>query len=186
MPRAPNSSSDEILVNTLRLISEHGISGVTLDMVADVSRVSKATIYRQWPNRDKLILSAMSYLEVPKEVPDTGDIVRDLKILLKNLIEFLNKPDGGRVYFSFLDASVHEEKFGDFRHEVTTKAVIPYATVIKRAADRGDLKLDVPLRLAVDLLIAPFVYHRIATNSPARAGDIDDVVRFFIKACAPA
>jgi AcrR family transcriptional regulator len=186
LPRSPNSSSDEILVNTLKLISEHGITSVTLDMVADVSRVSKATIYRRWPNREKLILSAMSYLEVPTEVPDTGDIVQDLTILLKNLIEFLNKPDGGRVYSSFLNASVHDEKFADFRHEVTTKAVVPYATVIKRGADRGDLKLGVPLRLAVDLLIAPFVYHRIATNSPARYADIDDVVRFFIRACAPA
>jgi AcrR family transcriptional regulator len=185
LPRAPNSSADEILVNTLKLISEHGIPGVTLDMVAEVSRVSKATIYRRWPNREKLIISAMSYLEVPTEVPDTGDIVQDLTILLRNLIEFLNKPDGGRVYSSFLNASVHDEKFADFRHEVTTKAVIPYTTVIKRGADRGDLKLGVPLRLAVDLLIAPFVYHRIATNSPSRAGDIDDVVRFFIRACAP-
>ena len=185
LPRAPNSSADEILVNTLKLISEHGIPGVTLDMVAELSRVSKATIYRQWPTREKLIISAMSYLEVPTEVPDTGDIVQDLTILLRNLIEFLNKPDGGRVYSSFLNASVHDEKFADFRHEVTTKAVIPYTTVIKRGADRGDLKLGVPLRLAVDLLIAPFVYHRIATNSPSRVGDIDDVVRFFIRACAP-
>ena len=173
------------MVNTLKLISEHGIPGVTLDMIAEVSRVSKATIYRRWPNRENLIISAMSYLEVPTEVPDTGDIVQDLTILLRNLIEFLNKPDGGGVYSSFLNASVHDEKFAHFRHEVTTKAVVPYATVIKRGADRGDLKLGVPLRLAVDLLIAPFVYHRIATNSPSRAGDIDDVVRFFIRACAP-
>lgn len=185
LPRSPNSSSDEILVNTLKLISEHGISGVTLDMVANVSRVSKATIYRRWPSREKLILSAMSYLQVPTEVPDTGDIVQDLKILLSNLIDFLNKPDGGRVYSSFLNASVHDEKFGDFRHEVTTKAVVPYATVIKRGEERGDLKLGVPLRLAIDLLIAPFVYHRIATNSPSRAGDINEVVRFFMRACAP-
>ena len=80
LPRSPNSSSDEILVNTLKLISEHGISGVTLDMVADISRVSKATIYRRWPSREKLILSAMSYLEVPTEVPDTGDIIQDLRV----------------------------------------------------------------------------------------------------------
>lgn len=185
MPRSPNSSADEILVNTLKLIAEHGVSGVTLDMVADTSRVSKATIYRRWPNRENLILNALSYLEFPTEVPDTGDVRQDLRIVLENLIAFLNKPDGGRVYSSFLNASVHDEKFGAYRRELTTRAIVPYESVLKRAAERGEIVLGVQLRLAVDLLIAPFVYHRIATNSPARAGDIDEVIGFFLRACTP-
>jgi AcrR family transcriptional regulator len=185
VPRSPNSSADEILVNTLKLISKHGISGVTLDMVANTSRVSKATIYRRWPNRDKLILSALSYLEFPTEVPDTGHIAKDLATLLENLIAFLDKPDGGRVYAAFLNASLHDEKFCDYRRALTTKAIVPYETVIKRAVERGEIKLDVQVRLAVDILISPFVYHRIATNNPARSRDIKDVIRFFLRACSP-
>jgi AcrR family transcriptional regulator len=183
VPRSPNSSPDEILVNTLKLISKHGILGVTLDMVSELSRVSKATIYRQWHNRDDLILSALSYLEFPTEIPDTGDITKDLTKLLENLIAFLNKPDGGRVYSAFLNASVHDEKFGDYRRELTTRAIVPYETVIKRAVERGEIKLDIQVRLAVDILISPFVYHRIATNSPARSRDIEDIVKFFLRAC---
>lgn len=185
MPRSPNSSSDEILVNTLRLIAQHGMAGVTLDMVASLSRVSKATIYRRWPNRENLILNALSYLEFPTAVPDTGSLVKDLTQLLEGLVGFLNKPDGGRVYAAFLNASVHDEKFGQYRRELTMKAIRPYETVIKRWVERGELKLTIKLRLAIDIFIAPFVYHRISTNSPVRSTDIKEAVEFFIRACSP-
>jgi hypothetical protein len=153
-------------------------------MIANTSTVSKATIYRRWASREDLIMQALSYLEFPKAIPDTGNVRDDLLALLKDLIDFLNKPDGGRVYSSFLNASVHDEKMDSFRRQLTMKAIVPYETVLKRSVDRGEIRLGMRMNLVIDLLIAPFVFRRIATNAPCRYGDAKAIVDFFVSACS--
>ncbi len=63
-PRARRSDVD-ILDAALDVIAEHGVSGTTVDTVADTAGTSKATIYRHWGSRAQLIHAALSSLEGP-------------------------------------------------------------------------------------------------------------------------
>ena len=82
MPPRPNSSTDEILVTTVQLIAELDVSGVTVDLVAEKTGVSKATIYRRWPSRDDVVAAAFQSITSRIDVPDTGSVRDDLITLL--------------------------------------------------------------------------------------------------------
>lgn len=182
MPPRPNASADQILVTTLQLIAEHDVAGVSVDMVADRAGVSKATIYRRWPSRSELIFEAMTYLPRPESNPDTGSIQGDLTVLLKNLVEFLNRPDGGRVFAAFLNAAIRDAKLAAVRSTISKNARADYERVIRRAIERGELAANVNIRLLVDVLISPFIYRRMVDHTSARASDIRPVINMALSA----
>src|SRR3981189_1688755 len=67
------------------LFSERGIDATSMDSIAEKSGVSKATIYKHWPDKDALRLEVLVHLhgvDEPSRVFDSGDIRADLIALL--------------------------------------------------------------------------------------------------------
>lgn len=176
MPPRPKATPDEILVTTIRLIAELDVSGVSVDMVAERSGVSKATIYRRWPSREALIFEALTYIDYPENSPDTGSVRSDFEVLLRGLVDFLNRDDGGNVYAAFLNAAMRDKNLAQLRGEVARKARLDYERVIERATARGELRSDTNVGLLIDILIAPFVYRKISENAGAELSDIDGII----------
>lgn len=185
MPRPPNASTEEILAQVIKLISEHDISGFSVDMIAQVTRVSKSTIYNRWPSKQDLIFAAIASMKMPEEVPDTGDVGDNLNILMSNMIDFLNDPEVGRVFSSFLNGALRDPRLGEYRRKLTPRATQPFETVIKRAVEQHQLCLKVPLHLAIDLLVSPFAYRKLATSGPLNKADGEMIVKFFVEANGP-
>jgi AcrR family transcriptional regulator len=176
MSPRPNASADEILDATVELIAEHGISGLTVDTVAVKTGVSKATIYRRWRSRAALIRDAIAGLHRPIADPDTGSLRGDLIILIKDLVDFLNRPGGGRVDASFLEASARDPELAALRRETAREARSAYERSIARAIERGEVPPDVDVRLFTDMVISPFLYRRLVDHSRARPADIEPVI----------
>ncbi len=182
MPRKPNASTEEILAITVNLIAQHDISGLTVDMVAEKCGVSKATLYRRWPSRAALVFAAMTYTHQPGTDPDTGSVREDLAILLKELVDYLNRPDGGRVLAAFLNAAIRDPSLSVLQRSISKSERSNYERVIERAIKRGELAANVNARLMTDILISPFLYRRIIDNTVARQSDIRPVINVALAA----
>src|ERR1700759_2950177 len=79
-PRSAQAHNN-VLMAAVELFSERGIDATSMDAIADASGVSKATIYKHWPDKDSLCLEAMGYLHGLDEqspVFDSGDYRADL------------------------------------------------------------------------------------------------------------
>lgn len=176
MPPRPNSSTDEIIVTTIRLIAEHDISGVSVDMVAEACNVSKATIYRRWPSRDDLIFEAMTYIKYPQAAPDKGTLKEDLAALLRDLVKFLNRPEGGKVYAAFLNSAIRSPKLAELRAEVSRTARVNYRNAVARSIERGELRPGTNTEVLVEALIAPFVYRRLGSPRDVPVKLVDQVI----------
>jgi len=176
MSTRSNSTPEEILDITFNLIAEHDISGVTVDKVAEIAGVSKATIYRRWSSRDELFTAAMSRLQRMESDPDTGSLGGDLEILLNELVQFLNSPGTSSVLLSFLNRAVREQELTKLQQEISQGARSSYTKVIKRAIKRGELPAGVSVRLMVDMLISPFLYQGVVEHTRVRKADIPKVV----------
>ena len=64
-----------------KLFADQGIDATSMDGIAAASGVSKATIYKHWPDKEKLALEVLSYVHgLDKEVPvfNSGDTRADL------------------------------------------------------------------------------------------------------------
>lgn len=182
MSPRPNASAEEILEITFHLIAEHDVSGVTVDMVAAKAGVSKATIYRRWESRTALLADAMTRLRRPGLNPDTGSLRQDLAKLLKVLVDFLNRPDTGRVFASFINSAVRDPELSALQREISRNARLDYELVLQRAVERGEIAADADINFLIDLLIAPFLYQGVVEHGKVKPGDIQRVVNAVLPA----
>lgn len=176
VPRRPNASPDEVLDLTLKLIAKHGVAGLTVEMVATTAGVSKATIYRRWPSRAALIHETIARLHRPPADPDTGSFRGDVMVLLKDLVAFLNRPDGRRVDASFIEASARDPELETLRRKSSHQNRLAYERAIGRAIERGELPPNVDRSLVTDMLIAPFLCRQFVDRSRVKVVDIGPVI----------
>ncbi|WP_183466959.1 TetR/AcrR family transcriptional regulator [Mycolicibacterium iranicum] len=86
---------DQILSATVELVARDGIAGFRYEDVAEVAGVHRASVYRNWPDRDELVVEAvLRYAEELASIADTGDIDRDLADFLLGLAGGLQTPFG--------------------------------------------------------------------------------------------
>ncbi|MDF2825297.1 MAG: TetR/AcrR family transcriptional regulator [Mycobacterium sp.] len=85
----------QILAATAELVARDGIAGFRYEDVAEVAGVHKTSVYRNWPDRDELVVEALlRYAEDLASVADTGDLHRDLVDFLVALAGALETPFG--------------------------------------------------------------------------------------------
>lgn len=182
MPRRPNASDDEILNFTNQLISKHDISGVTVDMVAALAGVSKATIYRRWSSRNALILDAITMMHRPGARPNSGSIRGDLEILLKELVQFLNRRNGGKVFMAFLNEAIRNAALAEANQKITSEVRASYVEAVREGIERGELAADLNVELMIDMLISPFIYRRLTGNGRIDTKEIDPLIDAVLRA----
>src|SRR5262244_2467179 len=70
----------KVLDAAVELFSERGIDGTSVDAIAAASKVSKATIYKHWADKDALCLEVLIHVHRLDEGPperDSGDWKED-------------------------------------------------------------------------------------------------------------
>src|SRR6266567_7922740 len=99
-PGRPRSLRAEraILDATLDLLASEGFDRLTVEGVAAMAGVGKATIYRRWASKLDLVLAAVGELSVhPLPELTTGSTRDDLVTLLRHVIEALTGTIAGRI-----------------------------------------------------------------------------------------
>jgi AcrR family transcriptional regulator len=84
-----------ILGATAELVARDGITGFRYEEVAELAGVHKASVYRNWPDREQLVTEALlRYVEDLAAIADTGDLRRDLVDYLMAMASALDTPFG--------------------------------------------------------------------------------------------
>lgn len=186
MSPRPRSSDDAILAAALDVIAEHGVTGLTVDTVAARAGVGKATIYRHWGSRARLVHAAMFAHFLAWTEPDTGSVRDDLVVLLGQLVAYLGAHDSGRVFTSFVDAAARDPELRTLLHDTERQGRSRFERAIRRGIDRDELPAGVDVRLLVDLLMAPLVYRRVVLQTTVGTADVEPVVDTVLAAFASA
>ncbi|MFW5418883.1 TetR/AcrR family transcriptional regulator [Nocardiopsis sp. CNT-189] len=85
----------QILAATAELVARDGVAGFRYEEVAESAGVHKTSVYRNWPDREDLVVEALlRYAEDLASVADTGDVHRDLADFLLALAGGLETPFG--------------------------------------------------------------------------------------------
>jgi AcrR family transcriptional regulator len=58
--RASRGARERVLEAALDLFGEHGVSGTSLQMIADRIGVTKAAVYHQFPTKDEIVLGVLA------------------------------------------------------------------------------------------------------------------------------
>jgi AcrR family transcriptional regulator len=66
------TAQTRIVEAALALFAEHGISGTSLQMIADAIGVTKAAVYHQYPSKDEIVLAVAEVVLVGLEAAATA------------------------------------------------------------------------------------------------------------------
>jgi AcrR family transcriptional regulator len=138
-PRDP-SRDGAIREAILQVLADSGYAGLTMDAVASVAGVGKATIYRRWRTKSDLVADAVAELsQMVISAPDTGSLEDDLRVLLRYLVQAVNGPLGAAT-LALLSALPHEPGLRDaFRSGPMLVWNSTLCQVWKQAEARGEV-----------------------------------------------
>ncbi|WP_328412133.1 TetR/AcrR family transcriptional regulator [Nocardia sp. NBC_00403] len=176
-----------ILEATVDLLLERGLTAMSMDAVAAVAGVSKATIYRWWPTKETLAMDAL-YQEwaTSPSAADTGSLRQDLRHLLYPWAALAARRPYGRALAGLL-AEVRMKP--DFALEYRTRFVEHRRDqgqlILQRAIARGEIPADTRIEVTLDLLYGP-VYHRMLHgHAPIDEAFVGEVIRTVLDGIRP-
>lgn len=144
------------------LLAESGPGGFTITDVARRAGVNPTSIYRRWGSLEAVVLDVeAARLTELSPMPDTGTLRGDLLAYAHTVAADITRP--GRL--AFLQALISARDLSDEqRRAPLLDRAAQYQSVLDRAADRGEPRLDYPV--IVDCILAP-VYLRFLLGQPA-------------------
>lgn len=150
-PGRPRSEQAEqaIIEATLDLFAEQGFEGVCVEAVAARAGVGKATIYRRWPNKEELLLAALSSMKSP--IPDLkGVSVRDdLVAMLTVMCADKADPRKARRYALLLgEGGKYPRLMARYKETVLEPRHEALRSVIRRGIAAGELRADTDVEIA--------------------------------------
>jgi AcrR family transcriptional regulator len=166
----------KVMVAAMNLFGERGIDATSMDAIARESKVSKATIYNHWPNKEALLTEVMLFangLDREPEDVDSGDLQRDLAAVLSrkppsDFEEFRRRLMPTLIAYS----AVHPEFGTAWRHRVMEPPRQCLRRLLQRGIERGLLPSNLDLEVSMALLLGPMLYRHIFSKGVADEGNI--------------
>jgi len=152
-----------ILKATLHLLERKSLRQVTADAIARRAGVSKATIYKWWPNKNMVALDA--YLGSMTEqvvMPDTGSAVADFTVQLQSLTAFYKSPLG-RLFCQFIAEGQSDPGFlALFRERFLYVRRDAARVMWQRGVERGEIRKEIDSEIVLDLIYGPMIFRLLA------------------------
>jgi AcrR family transcriptional regulator len=180
-PRDP-STDDRITAAAAELLLERGFDKTTVDEVAARAGVGKATVYRRWPSKEDLAVSAMERLyqaEFPE--PDTGSIRTDLAESYRSVLTFVNSPEGAAFLRMSIAESVRDERIAALYRSSTIRREELSRVTFERAIARGEVRSDLDVDSAVQWLGGMITVRAVSGRPLPGVDDVEALVDFTLR-----
>jgi AcrR family transcriptional regulator len=167
-PGRPRSArADEAIIDAVIALLADGVpvDALSIEAVAARAGVGKATIYRRWPNKEALLIDAVTALKGP--LPELGGVsVRDdLYTLLRPVARTTMIRSS-----SVLPCLIPELRRSPDLHEVYQRIIEPRRElmrgVLRRGIDSGELRADLDLEVVMAMLVGPMLAQTVLNWNP--------------------
>lgn len=154
-----------ILAASYDLLLENGFGAVTVEKIAERAKVSKATIYKWWPNKAAVVMDGFLSAAMSKlPVPDTGTVVEDIFIQANNLAKFLTSREGKVINELIAEGQSDLKVAEEYRSRYFNPRRLDSRRILERGVQRGELKKGLDLELCIDLIYGPLFYRLLVTG----------------------
>lgn len=179
-PGRPRDAScrAKILAAAQRLLLEETLDQFSVERVAREAGVSKATIYRWWPNKSAIAIEAFrdrlqAETAAPASITQTEALRRQLEALARTL-----RGELGKVMRQLVSAIQHDEKLATLFHQ---EVIIPRRRVLKemlaRGVASGEFRNDLALESMIDMTFGTLYMRLLFQHLPITAELVDEAVK---------
>jgi AcrR family transcriptional regulator len=167
-----------ILKATLGLLERKPLRQITTDAIARRAGVSKATIYKWWPNKSQVALDAyLGSMTARVVMPDTGSAMEDFVLQLQSVMEFY-KSSLGRLFCQFIAEGQSDPGFLSLFRERFLYARRDAARVMwQRGVVRGEIRKDIDSEVILDLIYGPMIFRLLAGHGSLTEKDSETMVK---------
>jgi AcrR family transcriptional regulator len=176
-----------ILKATLYLLERQPLRKVTADAIARRAGVSKATIYKWWPNKSLVALDAyLAGMTEQVPMPDTGSAELDFAQQLKSVMTFYTS-SLGRLFAQFLAEGQSDPAFLALFRDRFLYARRDMARVMwRRGVDRGEIREEIDGEIVLDLIYGPMIFRLLAGHGSLADHESEAVVQAVFRGLRPA
>lgn len=162
-----NVARDAILRAANDLLEEHGIAGFTIEAVARRAGVAKTTIYRWWPSKGALAIAGFLADTAPKiSYPNTGSSLVDLTEQLKRVAVVYGGAAGRVLSAIVADGQRDPSTIAAFIEGYAKPRREEAKAILRAGIERGELRPDIDLDVALDALYGPIYYRMLIPLAP--------------------
>lgn len=148
-----------------------------MEAVASLAKVGKPTVYRWWPDRHAVAMAAL--MEGDDERPRrkrTQGSLEALRAQLEAIVERFKSPSGRHVAALIAAADANTELSKAFRNHFVLARRDEGLALLKDAVERGELRADLDLEVAVDVVYGPLFFRLLTGHAPLTASFVDRLV----------
>jgi AcrR family transcriptional regulator len=170
---------------TLELVAEVGIHDFRMDDVAERAGVGKAAIYRRYRSKDELVTATVAAMVSEITIPDTGSTREDLLALMREAVEVYGDPIKAGVMPSLVGAMPQRPELARaVRDGFLAQRRAALRAVLDRGVARGDLRADLDVELALDVLGGALFYRLLITGGPIDGDLAEGVAELILRGFA--
>ena len=157
----------KVLAAADTLFTRDGLTRMSVDAVAQQAGVSKATIYRWWPNKAAIVMEALlNSSEAEVYVPVSPFPEDDLIARIRRTIALFRGPRGRGLSSLVGQAQSDPEIAEAYRQHLLAPRRIAMQAAIQRAIDAGLYRQDIDFDLAIDMLYGPLYQRLLLGHAP--------------------
>lgn len=191
MAQRNEAARQAILDSTITLLDARGDGGVTvqkltIEAIAKKAGVSKATIYRWWPNKAAVVLDAfinehLGHTPIRSDVP----AIEALRSHVLSVIRQYGGPEGRLVSQLIAEGQYDPDALEAFRERFWLDRARAARGLIERAQSEGSIREEVDPNIAASIVYAP-IYQRLLLGAPGELTDefAEEVVTAALKGLA--
>jgi AcrR family transcriptional regulator len=173
-PRSEEAHA-RVIEAAARLFADQGIDATSMDAISEASGVSKATIYKHWPDKGALCLEVMSSLhgaEPQSPFRPTADVRTDLVAFLGRNPPRPRSDLRGRIMPHMMAYAARRPAFGHaWRLRVIDPPRLQIVELLKRAVEEGELSPELDVDVASVELLGPMMYRNLLRVMGGHAPD---------------
>jgi AcrR family transcriptional regulator len=172
---------EDILQAAWEELSTVGYARLTIEAVALRAKTNKSVVYRRWANKGKLVMAALHkyVLSNSQGVPDTGDLSKDVFILLQRIAQPLQLIGADTMHGLMVEhlgenimSSIHQEKHLGISGNLSTDMM----TIMKNAELRGEVKLEKLLPRIISLPVDLLRFEILTSHEPITDKTLREIV----------
>lgn len=173
--RPPSEAARRAILKAAReLLDEGGLLSVTMEGIAARAGVGKPTVYRHWSNRYEVTMAALMDATSDAEAPSLPDApLEALRQQLLGLAGLFTSATGRNVAAMLVSGYGETALSKAFRIYFVQARRDEGRDLLRQGMARGELRADIDLEVALDLIYGPVFYRLTMAHAPIDAGFVD-------------
>jgi AcrR family transcriptional regulator len=157
----------KVLAAADTIFARDGLARMSVDAIALSAGVSKATIYRWWPNKAAIVMEALlASTEADVHVPVSPFPEDDLIAKIRRTVALFRGPRS-RVIASLIGQAQSDPEIAEaYRQQLLGPRRIAMRAAIDRAVEAGLYRADIDFDLAIDILYGPLYQRLLLRHAP--------------------